>query len=80
MPFMRPLMSLGFGSELIYSFVIILCSLMVYFGTKELYELSSYKGIKYFREAFLFFAIAYAFRSVIKFIFSVLYLIMPSII
>lgn len=57
----------AFGIELIYSFVIIVCSLMVYFGTKELYELSSYKGIKYFRKAFLFFAIAYFFRSVIEF-------------
>ena len=40
---------------------------MIYFGTKELYELSSHKGIKYFRQAFLFFAIAYFFRSFIKF-------------
>ncbi|MBI4448101.1 hypothetical protein HY643_03915 [Candidatus Woesearchaeota archaeon] len=58
----------GFGTELIYAFVVIVCSLMVYYGTKELYELSSHKGIKYFRQAFLFFAIAYFFRSFIKFI------------
>lgn len=64
----RELINLGFGTEIIYSFVIILCSLIIYFGTKELYELSSYKGIKYFRQAFLFFAIAYFFRSFIKFI------------
>jgi len=57
-----------FGTETIYSFIIIACSLMIYFGTKELYELSSHKGIKYFRRAFLFFAIAYFFRSFIKFI------------
>ena len=54
------------GTELIYSFVIIICSLMVYFGTKELYELSSYKGIKYFRQAFLFFAISANFSSSIS--------------
>ncbi len=59
---------MGFGTEVIYSFVIILSSLMIYFATKELYELSSYKGIKYFRLAFLFFAIAYFFRSFIKFV------------
>jgi len=41
---------------------------MIYYGTRELYELSSYKGIKYFRQAFLFFAIAYFFRSFIKFV------------
>jgi len=62
------LMNMGLGTELIYSFIIIVCSLMIYFGTKELYELSSHKGIKYFRQAFLFFAIAYFFRSFIKFL------------
>jgi hypothetical protein len=68
---MRPplefLMPPQIGAELIYSFVIIICSLMVYYSTKEMYELSSYKGIKYFREAFLFFAIAYFFRYFIQF-------------
>jgi len=54
------------GIELIYSFVIIVCSLMIYHSTKEAYKLSSYKGLKYFRQAFLFFAIAYLFRSSIK--------------
>jgi hypothetical protein len=63
-----PLLNFGIETEIIYAFVIIVCSLMIYFGTKELYELSSYKGIKYFRQAFLFFAIAYFFRSFIKLI------------
>jgi len=57
----------GIGTDLIYSFVIILCSLMVYHATKEMYELSSYKGLKYFRQAFLFFAAAYFFRYFIQF-------------
>jgi len=65
--FPAELIGLGFGSELLYSFVIIVCSLMIYIGTKELYELSSYKGIKFFRQAFLFFAIAYFFRTISKF-------------
>lgn len=65
---MEPFIGGVFGVELLYSFVIIVCSFMIYFGTKELYELSSYKGIKYFRQAFLFFAIAYFFRSFIKLI------------
>jgi hypothetical protein len=56
------------GIELLYSFIIILCSLMIYHGTKELYDLSSHKGIKYFRQSFLFFAGAYFLRSFIKFI------------
>lgn len=56
----------GLGIEILYSFIIIACSLMIYFGTKELYELSSHKGLKYFRLSFLFFALAYFFRSFIK--------------
>jgi len=56
----------GVEIELLYSFVIIVCSLMIYYSTKEMYELSLYKGIKYFRQAFLLFAVAYFFRSFIK--------------
>ena len=60
------LMNSGIQGEIIYSFVIIVCSLMIYFSTKEIYKLSSQKGIKYFRSSFLFFALAYFFRSFIK--------------
>lgn len=67
-PFFGHLTTIGFGTELIYSFVIVVCCLMVYFGTKEIYELSSHKGIKYFRQTFLFFAGAYFFRFFIKFV------------
>jgi hypothetical protein len=67
-PPMMEFMRAGMSTELIYSFVIILCGLMIYFGTRKLYALSSHRGIKYFREAFLFFSIAYFFRSFIKFI------------
>ena len=60
------LMNSGIHGEIIYSFAIIVCSLIIYFGTRELYKLSSHKGIKYFRQSFLFFALAYFFRSFIK--------------
>lgn len=60
------------GVELIYSFVIIICSLMIYWSTREIYELSSYKGLKYFRKSFLFFAIAYFFRYFIMFFLVIL--------
>ena len=62
------LIDVGFGTEIIYSFTIVVCNLMIYFGTKELYALSSHKGIKYFRQSFLFFALAYFFRSFIQFV------------
>ena len=57
----------GIGVELIYSAIIIICSLMIYFATKEMDKLTSYKGIKYFRLSFLFFAFAYFFRYFIQF-------------
>lgn len=63
---MRQIANLGFGTDLLYAFVLIVISLMIYFGTRELYELSSHKGIKFFRDAFLFFALAYFFRSFVK--------------
>jgi hypothetical protein len=65
---MQQLVMQSFSTEVIYSFIIIVSSLMIYYGTKELYELSSHKGIKFFRQAFLFFALAYFFRSFIKLI------------
>lgn len=67
-PIELPSINLGIGSEIIYSFVIIFCSLMIFFGTREIYRLSSYKGLKYFRFAFLFFAIAYLVRLAIEFV------------
>jgi len=57
----------GIGVELIYSFIIIVCGLMIYFSTKEMDKLTSYEGIKYFRLSFLFFALAYFFRYFIQF-------------
>jgi hypothetical protein len=75
---MQEMIQSSFGTELIYSFVIIAISLMIYFKTKEFYELSHHKGIKYFRLSFLFFAVAYFFRSFVKFL--ILFLDMPEII
>lgn len=65
---LRRLMNSGIQGEIIYAFVIIVCSLMIYFSTKEISKLSSQRGIRYFRQAFLFFALAYFFRSFIKII------------
>lgn len=58
-----------FGMELTYSFVIIFCSMVIYLSTKEMYKISGHPGIKYFREAFIFFAFAYFFKSFISFLF-----------
>jgi hypothetical protein len=60
-PFIMPGLC-DIGVELTYSLVLVILCLLVYFKTKEIYELTSHKGIKYFRDAFMFFAIAYLFR------------------
>lgn len=62
MPFPRFLMGPDFLIELIYSVIVMFSCLVVYFKTREIYNLSSYKSIKYFRMTFLFFAISYFLR------------------
>lgn len=52
----------GLFIEIAYTLLIVLLCFIVYWKTKEIYDLSRYKGISYFRNAFLFFGLAYAFR------------------
>jgi hypothetical protein len=51
-----------FSTELIYSILIIAFCLTIYIKTKDIFKLTSHKGIGYFRDTFLFFAIAYFIR------------------
>jgi len=50
--------------ELIYTLLIVFLCVFVYFKTKDLYGLTKHAGIGYFRNAFLFFALAYLFRLI----------------
>ena len=50
--------------ELIYTFIIVFLCVFVYFRTRDLYGLTKHTGIGYFRNAFLFFALAYFFRFI----------------
>jgi len=60
---MRPFFSpMGFGTELIYTLIIVFFCFLVYFKTREIYNLTKHKGIFYFRNTFLFFGLAYASR------------------
>ncbi|MFH1324723.1 MAG: hypothetical protein ABIH64_05730, partial [Nanoarchaeota archaeon] len=54
-----------FASETIYTLVILIFCMLVYFKTKEIYDLSKHKGIQFFRYAFLFFGLAYASRIIL---------------
>jgi len=62
MPLPMFLMNTNFIIELVYSVIIMVSCLVIYFKTREIYNLSSHKGIKYFGMAFLFFAITYFLR------------------
>jgi hypothetical protein len=48
--------------ELGYTLIVVFLCFMIYFKTKEIYDLSKHEGINYFRITFLFFALAYIFR------------------
>jgi hypothetical protein len=50
--------------ETIYMLIVLIACIIIYVRTRELAELSNYKGIHYFRTAFLFFAIAFAIRYI----------------
>ncbi|MFH1315941.1 MAG: hypothetical protein ABII01_00310 [Candidatus Woesearchaeota archaeon] len=62
MPIHQFLGSTIFGFEFIYTVLIVILCALVYFKTKEPYELTKYRGIGYFRNAFLFFGLAYLAR------------------
>jgi len=51
--------------EFIYTSLIVLLCFYVDYKTKEIYELTKHKGIKYFRNAFLFFGLSYGLRFMV---------------
>lgn len=53
--------------EFVYSLVAAILLFIVFYKTKEFYDLTKHKGIYYFRNAFLYFAIAYVFRFISNF-------------
>ncbi|MFH1173525.1 MAG: hypothetical protein V1725_00135 [archaeon] len=57
-----PFMPAGFLLEAAYTLIILLLCFLVFFKTREIYLLTKYKGIQFFRFAFLFFGLAYASR------------------
>jgi len=62
-PVFNPLMPV---IELIFTVVAVLFCFLIYFKTRESYELTKHNGIKHFRDAFLFFGLSY----VVRFLFS----------
>lgn len=54
-----------FGVEIILTLLIAVLCLLIFFRTKDVFALTKHKGIQYFRNTFLFFALAYIFRLVL---------------
>lgn len=62
-PFFGPLM---FSTEVLFTVIAVVFCFLIYFKTKESYELTKYEGIKYFRYAFLFLGLSYLFRFLLE--------------
>ncbi|MBU0457570.1 MAG: hypothetical protein KKD75_05490 [Nanoarchaeota archaeon] len=56
-------------AEVIFSVILVTLCLIIYYKTKETFELTQHRGVGYFRKTFLFFAFAYAFRLITRIIF-----------
>lgn len=52
----------AFSIEAIYTLIIVILCTLIFFKTKEIYDLTKYKGLEYFRITFLFFGLAYLSR------------------
>lgn len=65
----RFLINPNFLIELVYLVVLMVSCLVIYFKTREIYKLTSHKGIKYFSMTFLAFAAAYFLRFFSKILF-----------
>jgi len=52
----------GIVIESVYTLAVVLFCFLIYHRTKNIYALTKYKGIKYFRMAFLFFGLSYIMR------------------
>lgn len=52
----------AFGMEIVFTVIAVAFCFAIYYRTKEIYELTRYEGIRYFRDSFLFFGLSYATR------------------
>jgi hypothetical protein len=59
MPVFNPLMPI---IELVFTVIAVFLCFLIYFKTRESYELTKHKGIRYFRDAFLFLGLSFVMR------------------
>ena len=56
---------IGLIIELIYFILLVVLPALIYIRTKRIYDFSKHQGIKYFRNAFIFFSLIYFFRFIV---------------
>lgn len=54
--------------KLVYSLIVVAICLLIVFRSNKFFKLSLHNGIRYFRNAFLFFAVGFFIRYIVKFI------------
>jgi len=54
----------SFVFESLFSLIVVLISILIHHHSRKMYEMSQYRGIKYFSNAFLFFALAFGGRFI----------------
>ena len=54
--------------ELVYTLIVVFLCFTIYYKTREIYDLTKYEGVKYFRITFLFFCLAFLFRFISVFV------------
>lgn len=59
-----------FSAEILFTIIAVVFCFVIYFKTRESYELTKYEGIRYFREAFLCLGLSY----VLRFLFSLTFI------
>ncbi len=65
MPMYHFFSPMGFRTEFVYTLIVVFLCFLVYYKTREIYNLTKHKGIGYFRITFLFFGLAYASRFIL---------------
>ncbi len=60
--------------KLFYALIVILVCFLIVLKSNRLFKLSLHNGLRYFRNAFFFFGIAFASRYLLKFVFDMSYL------
>lgn len=69
MPILHFFEPLSLGIEILFTVIAVVFCFLIYFRTKEVYQLTKHQGINYFRGAFLFFGLSYLLRFMLSLVF-----------